>query len=108
MKADAELAGIELIRKREGISLEEFKEFLDHLGVLNEEEIYDLGMKLVHQCTHEQQLHIFTSLFLLSEIDGRVHRKEIRLLIYSLHDAGISFETIVNLARQAGPLLEKK
>jgi hypothetical protein len=44
-------------------------------------------------------------LYKLSEVDGRVHVKEIKLLLYSIKLTGVEFEDLVLKAMATPPLL---
>ena len=44
-------------------------------------------------------MNAFVILYKMSEVDGRVHVKEIKLLLYSIKLAGIEFDDVVNLAK---------
>jgi hypothetical protein len=76
-----------------------FKEFELAVTGKNEREIYKVGMELINSCTDEEKLNSFVHLYKLSEIDGRVHVKEIRLLLYTIKNAKIEFNEVVARAQ---------
>jgi len=49
-------------------------------------------------------LKAFVTLYKISEIDGRVHVKEVRLLLYSIKMTGIEFDDVVEPRQMHGAL----
>jgi uncharacterized tellurite resistance protein B-like protein len=99
-----ELAALQNIKTREGITDETFKEFQRDVQVKKEKEIYQRGIELLNLCDDHEKLNAFVLLYKISEIDGRVHVKEVRLLLYSIKMTGIEFDDVVNQAKCAAPL----
>ena len=87
------------LRVKESIPDSLFKEFELAVTGKNEREIYKVGMELINSCTDEEKLNSFVHLYKLSEIDGRVHVKEIRLLLYTIKNAKIEFNEVVARAQ---------
>jgi len=77
-----------------------FEEFEKQIAKLKEREIYQHGIKLMSQCTDEEKLNAFVQLLKMSEADGHVHIKEVRLLLYSIRQVGIEFDDVVQRATQ--------
>jgi uncharacterized tellurite resistance protein B-like protein len=99
--ADArELEAIRTIKKIEKIPDETFEEFEKPLATLKERDIYERGIDLINSCSPEEKLNAFATLYCLSEVDGRVHVKEIKLLLYSIKSAGVEFDDVVNHAKR--------
>jgi hypothetical protein len=103
--ADGEINTVELeallkIKVMENIPEETFSEFQQLTTSLTEREVYTKGLEHLSHCTGEEKLRVFATLYRLSEVDGRVHAKEIRLLLYSLKTAGIEFNEVVDFAKQ--------
>jgi len=96
---------IRLIRQRENISDEVYKEFEQLVADCKERELYQLGIDAINKCTREEKMRVFVILYKLSEVDGRVHVGEIRLLLYSIKYADIDFEQVVFHARGVPSLL---
>ncbi|MBL7878154.1 MAG: hypothetical protein JNL53_20980 [Cyclobacteriaceae bacterium] len=94
-----EFQALSKIREKESIPDSIFKEFEAAVGGKNEREIYKAGMELINSCTDEEKLNAFSHLYKLSEIDGRVHVKEIRLLLYTIKNARIEFNDVVAQAK---------
>ncbi len=65
-----------------------------------EREIYLNGIDHLNECSDEEKINAFVHLYKMSEADGRVHVKEVRLLLYSIRMAGIEFNDVVAKARQ--------
>jgi uncharacterized tellurite resistance protein B-like protein len=77
-----------------------FDKFESEIGVRKEREIYQHGINLINECTDEEKLRAFVHLYKMSEADGRVHVKEVRLLLYSIRQVGIEFDDVVKHAAQ--------
>lgn len=65
----------------------------------NEKQIYQTGIDFLNLCTDDQKLNAFVHLYKMSEADGRVHVKEVRLLLYSIRMAKIEFNEVVDRAK---------
>lgn len=65
-----------------------------------EREIYMDGIEHLSHCSDEEKVNAFVHLYKMSEADGRVHVKEVRLLLYSTRMAGIEFNDVVTRAKQ--------
>lgn len=100
MYADGELdeletKAIQKICAHEGISDDELKQFLEEAKNMREKDIYYKGLEEIHYCSDEDKIRIFAWLYLISEVDGNVHVKEVRFLLYSAKKAGIEFDDVV-------------
>jgi hypothetical protein len=96
---EKEFQALSKIKVKESIPDSLFKEFELAVTGKNEREIYKVGMELINSCTDEEKLNSFVHLYKLSEIDGRVHVKEIRLLLYTIKNAKIEFNEVVARAQ---------
>jgi uncharacterized tellurite resistance protein B-like protein len=96
-----EMESLIRIQKQEGISQEIITQFNHAVSSKNEREIYQDGIDFLNQCTDEQKLRTFVHLYRLSEADGNVHVKEVRLLLYSIKMTGIEFNDVVERAKKA-------
>ncbi len=65
-----------------------------------EKEIYQIGIDYLNKCTDEEKLNAFVHLYKMSEADGNVHVKEVRLLLYSIRMAKIEFNDVVSHAKK--------
>ena len=86
------------IKESEQIPDDLFNNFESTISTKKEREIYEQGIKLINECPDEEKLKAFVHLYKLSEVDGSVHVKEVRLLLYSIKMAGIEFDDVVRLA----------
>jgi uncharacterized tellurite resistance protein B-like protein len=96
---EKEMAALQKIRKHAKVSDATFREFELTVKEKKEREIYQTGIDMINLCSDKEKAEAFVILYTLSEVDGRVHVKEIRLLLYSIKMAGIDFDDVVNLAK---------
>lgn len=101
---EKELEALRLIKAKENIPNEIFDTFDAGIRTMREREIYDRGIELINQCADDEKLKAFAILYKLSEVDGRVHVKEIKLLLYSINTAGLEFDDVVNYAKSVSPI----
>jgi uncharacterized tellurite resistance protein B-like protein len=94
-----ELDALSSIKSKENIPDFTFKEFEGIKKINSEREIYQHGLDHLSRCTENEKLRVFATLYRLSEVDGRVHSKEIRLLLYSVETAGIEFNDVVDYVK---------
>lgn len=92
------------IRQREKIGDATFDDFERAVREKKEKDIYNQGIEYLNQCSDEEKLKAFVILYKISEVDGRVHVKEIRLLLYSIKMTGIEFDDVVNKAKSTPSL----
>lgn len=78
-----------------------FNFFNESVTRKSEREIYQEGIDALNRCTDEQKLKAFVHLYRLSEADGNVHVKEVRLLLYSIKLTGIEFNDVVEMAKKS-------
>jgi uncharacterized tellurite resistance protein B-like protein len=86
------------IKQYEGIADDMLSKFEETLGKMSEKDIYQKGIELINQCNDEDKLQAFVHLYKMSEADGRVHVKEVRLLLYSIRSANVEFNQVVEKA----------
>lgn len=98
---ETELTALKKVREYEKIPDNLYEEFENNVRTLREREIYNQGIQLIGNCTPEERLKIFATLYKMSEVDGRVHQKEIKLLLYSIEKAGIEFDDVVIAAKSS-------
>jgi uncharacterized tellurite resistance protein B-like protein len=95
-----ETAALNRIKAKEKISDDLFTQFERDVATKKEREIYQGGIDYISQCTDEEKLNAFVNLYNMSEADGRVHVKEVRLMLYSIKMVGIEFDDVVKAAKQ--------
>lgn len=98
--SEGETNALNELRKKEGIPDDVFNEFKGHISSKREKEIYQGGIEYLNKCTDDEKLEAFAHLYKLSEVDGSVHVKEVRLLLYSIRMAGIEFNDVVDYAKK--------
>ncbi len=96
---EKEMAALQKIREHAKVNDSTFREFELTVKEKKERDIYQTGIDMINQCTDKEKSDAFVILYKLSEVDGRVHFKEVRLLLYSIKMAGIEFDDVVNLAK---------
>jgi uncharacterized tellurite resistance protein B-like protein len=89
---------LEKIKEKEKISPEVFEAFLHEVNTKKPKEIYQEGIALINDCDDKRKLNAFVHMYKLSEVDGSVHVKEVRLLLYSIKMAAIEFNDVVTAA----------
>ena len=95
---ESEWVALLKIKNDENIPDARFAEFEKQIVKLKEREIYQNGINLMSGCTDAEKLNAFVHLFKMSEADGRIHVKEVRLLLYSIRHVGIEFDDVVQRA----------
>ncbi len=95
-----ELAALDKIKNSEKIPDDVFNQFKNDITVKKERDIYQAGLEYLSQCSDQEKLQAFAILYKMSEVDGRVHVKEVRLLLYSTRMTGVEFDHVVKQAAQ--------
>jgi len=95
---EKEYKSLSKIKSKESIPDEIFKKFEEGIKEKKEREIYRDGIDFLNECSDEEKLNVFVHLYKMSEVDGRVHVKEVRLLLYTIKTAGIEFNDVVERA----------
>jgi len=103
--SEHEMRALNKVRSKEKIPDDVFKEFEGMVKSSRERDIYQKGIECIKKCTSEEKLKAFATLYKVSEIDGRVHVKEIKLILYSVEHAGIEFDDVVQAANSSDELL---
>lgn len=99
---ESEKAALAAIKTKENIPDDQYKQFQQSVAAEKERDIYQKGIELLNLCSDEEKLNAFVHLYKMSEADGRVHVKEVRLLLYSIRLTGIEFDDVVKKAQQVG------
>lgn len=103
---DDETNAIKEICEIEGISDTYYDDFGERIKNLSEKDMYIKGIDSVQDCSQEEQIKIFVWLYKMAEVDGTIHVKEVRFLLYSFRQADIEFEQVEEAARKV-PKLNK-
>ncbi len=96
---EKEMHALQKIRENEKVSDGTFRKFELTVKERKERDIYQSGIELINQCSEKEKMTALVILYKMSEVDGRVHVKEIRLLLYSIKMVGIEFDDVVNLSK---------
>lgn len=99
-----EKIAIRKICKHENIAENYLLDFVAEAPSRTEREIFNIGHEEIEQCSDEEKIKVFAWLHRLSEVDGDVHVKEVRFLLYSIKRAGIEFEDVVAAAENVPAL----
>ncbi len=95
---DNEKKALVRLKKFENIPDALFQEFEHGVATKKQREIYELGIDFINHCTDEEKLRAFVHLYKMTEVDGHIHVKEVRLLLYSIKMAQIEFSDVIALA----------
>jgi len=96
-----ETTALNKIKNKEKISDDVFEQFKRDVKTKKERDIYQEGIEYIGQCSDEDKLRAFVNLYNMSEADGRVHVKEVRLMLYSIKMVGIEFDDVVAAAKRS-------
>ena len=102
---EKEVEALQHIKQQERIPESIFGDFSNKIASSTERDIYQIALDHLTKCPAPEKLKVFATLYRLSEVDGRVHTKEIKLLIYSIKDAGIEFNDVVDYAKARPSIL---
>ncbi|GIV37020.1 MAG: hypothetical protein KatS3mg032_1399 [Cyclobacteriaceae bacterium] len=97
---DREQKAINTLRRSENIDDALYHRFAAEAAQKSEREIYHSGIEYMNNCTDQERLRAFAILYRLSEADGRIHVKEVRLLLYSIKASGVEFNDVVKEAEK--------
>ncbi len=71
-----------------------YKDFCNRVNGLSEKDMYVNGIDCVKDCSRDEQVKVYVWLYKMAEVDGTVHVKEVRFLLYSFRQADIEFEDV--------------
>ena len=86
------------IIEKEKIPGDLYAKFKEEIRQKKDRDIYQKGIELINNCSDDQKLGAFVHLYKMSQADGTVHVKEVRLLLYSIKMANVEFNDVVVLA----------
>jgi len=93
-----ELAFLDQIKKNENIDDDFFHDFRESLNHKNEQDIFHEGIDLMNQCSDKTKTRAFTLLYRMAQVDGKMHAKEVRLLLYSSRLSKTDISSIISTA----------
>lgn len=94
VNSNEQMALLKIVQK-EKIPQHVFENFLEDVKIKKPREVYQDGIDKINSCTEEEKLRAFVHLYKISQIDGSVHVKEVRLLLYSTKMAQVEFDDVV-------------
>jgi uncharacterized tellurite resistance protein B-like protein len=80
---DEEQKALVRFKEEEKIPQQVYDEFQRDVQSKKLSVIYQRGLDMINQCTVEEKKKAFTHLFKLCAVDGSIHVKEVKLLLYS-------------------------
>ena len=83
------------IKDEEKIPQDVFENFLEDAKIKKLSEIYKEGIDKINACTDEEKMKAFVHLYKIPNIDGSVHIKEVKLLLYTVKMANLEFSDII-------------
>ena len=89
-----ESKAINEICRLDNISKAYYEDFRKRVESTSEKELYLKGIDLVLACSIEEQLRVFVWLYKMAEVDGKIHVKEVRFLLYSIRHSDIEFDQV--------------
>ena len=95
---EEEEKALQKIKEKEEIPSDVFDEFLNDVKTQSTKKIYQDGIDLINECDDTGKLNALAHMYKLTEIDGSVHVKEVRLLLYSIKVTAIEFTDVVAAA----------
>ena len=99
--SDTELNYLEEVRDHEHIDDELFQAFRTSLNNKAEQDIFQDGIDLINQCSHQLKMRAFIILYRTAQADGSVHPKEVRLLLYSSKLSKMDIAEVISIASDA-------
>lgn len=96
--SEKELSFLEEIKNREEIDDDLFNEFRSSLNHKEEQDIFQDGIDLINQCVDPLKRRAFILLSRTAQVDGSVHPKEVRLLLYSSKLSKMDIADIISMA----------
>lgn len=96
---DKERAALLRVMQYESIPTTALGEFEAQIKKMHEREIYQAGIEMINKCSDADKIKAFAHLYKMSEADGTVHVKEVRLLLYSIRSAKVEFNQVIDYAK---------
>ncbi len=99
--SEKELAYVQKIRASEGIPMALFDSIRNAILGKTEREVYQIGIDSINACSDEEKLRAFVKMYQMAMVDGVIHVKEVRLLLYAVKSTQVDINTVVRMAEQA-------
>lgn len=98
--SENELDYVEKIRQSEGIPDALFEQIRSSILGKSEREVYQIGINAINSCTEAEKLRAFVKMYQMAMIDGVIHVKEVRLLLYAVKTTKVDINTVVEMSAQ--------
>ena len=98
--SEKELGYIQKIRESEGIPDALFNTIRESILGKTEREVYQIGISSINACSDQEKLKAFVRMYQMAMVDGVIHVKEVRLLLYAVKITQVDINTVVKLAEQ--------
>ncbi|MEO1049673.1 MAG: hypothetical protein AAFX87_03585 [Bacteroidota bacterium] len=99
VKDETEKKAIQRIKDIENISEESYQEFDAKIRSLSRNEIFDLGIDAIRRCPTDEVKRIFAWIYVISEVDGEVHVREARFILYVLKALNLDLDEIQKISK---------
>jgi hypothetical protein len=99
--SEKELDYVQKIRESEGIPDALFNQFKSAVLGKTEREVYQLGIDSLNACSEDMRTRAFVKMYQMAMVDGVIHVKEVRLLLYAVKTTNVDINMVVKLAEQA-------
>jgi uncharacterized tellurite resistance protein B-like protein len=98
--SEKELEYIEKIRASEGIPGGLFASIRESILGKTEKEVYQIGIGSINACSDDEKLRAFVKMYQMAMVDGAIHVKEVRLLLYAVKITNVDINRVVKTAEQ--------
>jgi hypothetical protein len=98
--SEKEVDYVQKIRESEGIPDDLFNHIKGAILGKTEREVYQLGIDSLNACTDDLKTRAFIRMYQMAMVDGVIHVKEVRLLLYAVKTTHVDINTVVRLAER--------
>lgn len=98
--SEKELDYVQKIRESEGIPDSLFNQVRNTILGKSEREVYQIGIDSLNDCSEDLKTRAFVKMYQMAMIDGIIHVKEVRLLLYAVKTTQVNINTVIRLAEQ--------
>lgn len=98
--SEKELGYVQKIRESEGIPDTLFNTIRESILGKTEREVYKIGIDSINACSDQEKLKAFVRMYQMAMVDGVIHVKEVRLLLYAVKITQVDINTVVKLSEQ--------
>jgi hypothetical protein len=91
---ESEMLALEKIKVIEGISDETYNEFMEDKDALAKNDLYQTALDALRECKPDQVMRVFAWIFAMIEVDGHIHVREARFMMYIIKAFDLSLEKV--------------